>query len=196
MSAGLQSGFVTLPRLSRLDRQFQDGDVSTTLTRSDSLTSFKVDLGPSLMTEVLSLIDNPSCYHMSNHSQAAGEEQEEEGEEEEHDGSLAETPVQSPEVTSPNPSVGSGSFCRSKNREDSCSSNWTEQEEERRSTWSPQRVELVMEAERFQRAADVLSRHYGGESFTRLSNSTPSPSFSCSRKTPCAFSEEEEEIKV
>ncbi|KAM7386442.1 hypothetical protein PAMA_009184 [Pampus argenteus] len=195
---GLQSGFVTLPRLSRLERQFQDGDVGTALTRSDSLTSFTLDLGPSLMTEVLSLIDNPSCLQISNHSQEAGEEQEEEeGEEEVDDRSLTETPVQSPEMTSPNPSVDSGSFCRNiNNAENSCNSDWTEQEEERSSmgtpdasTGSPQRVEFVMEAERFQRAADVLSRHYGG-------NNTPSPAFSCSRKTPYTFSEEEEEIKV
>ncbi|XP_042249955.1 cdc42 effector protein 1b [Thunnus maccoyii] len=201
---GLQSGFVTLPRHSRLDRQFQDGDVGTTLTRSDSFTSFTVDLGPSLMTEVLSLIDNPSCLQMSNHSQAAGEEQEEESEKEEDDNSLTSTPVQSPGVTSPNPSMGSGSLCMNiNNRRNSGSSDWTEQEEERSSLrtpdasiGSPQRVELVMEAERFQRAADVLSRHYGGGSFTRMRNNTPSPAFSCTRKTPYAFSEEEEEIKV
>ncbi|XP_054464201.1 cdc42 effector protein 1b [Anoplopoma fimbria] len=207
---GLQSGFVTLPRLSRLDRQFQDGDVrkgslpdssGITLTRSDSLTSFTVDLGPSLMTEVLSLIDNPSCLHMSYNCQAAGEKEEED---EEDDSSLTETPVQTPGATSPNPSMGSGSF--SKNEGRSCSRNWTEQEEERRSpripdecTGSPQRAEPAIEAERFQRAADVLSRHYGGGSFTkdtRVSNDTTSPAFSQSRKTPHAFSEEEEEIKV
>ncbi|XP_033500957.2 cdc42 effector protein 1b [Epinephelus lanceolatus] len=210
-SYGLQSGFVTLPRFSRLDRQFQDGDVrkgsltdsgGITLSRSDSLTSFTVDLGPSLMTEVLSLIDNPSCLQMSNHSQAVDEE-----EEEEDDSSLAETPVQSPLMTSPNPSMGSGSFSSNmNNRGHSCSSNWTEQEEERRSqrtpdacTGSPQRAEPAMEAERFQRAADVLSRHYGGGSFTRGSRTsinTTSPAFSQSPKTPYAFSEEEEEIKV
>ncbi|XP_037648620.1 cdc42 effector protein 1b [Sebastes umbrosus] len=213
---GLQSGFVTLPRLSRLDRQFQDGDVRKgslpdsggfMLTRSDSLTSFTVDLGPSLMTEVLNLIDNPSCLQMSNHSQAAGEEGEGEEEEEEDDSSLTETPVQSPGATSPNPSMGSGSFSRNmNNRGRSGSSNWAEQEEERRSlrtpdecTGSPLRAEPAIEAERFQRAADVLSRHYGGGSFTqgrRMSNDTTSPAFSQSRKTPCAFSEEEEEIKV
>ncbi|XP_070780125.1 cdc42 effector protein 1b [Enoplosus armatus] len=212
---GLQSGFLTLPRLSRLDRQFEDGELrrgslpdsgGITLTRSDSLTSFTVDLGPSLMTEVLSLIDN----QMSNRSQAAGEEEEgEEGEEEEEedDISLTETPVQSPRVTSPNPSMGSGSFSRTmNNRGRSCSSNWTEQEEERRSlrtpdvsTGSPERAEPAMEAERFQRAADVLSRHYGGGSFTkgtRMSDNTTSPAFSHSSKTSYAFSEEEEEIKV
>lgn len=211
---GLQSGFVTLPRLSRLDRQFQDGDVrkgslpdssGITLTRSDSLTSFTVDLGPSLMTEVLSLFDNPSCLQMSNRSQAADEEEEGEEIEEGDDSSLTETPVQSPGVTSPNPSMGGGSFRRNMNsRGRSCSSNWTEQEEERRSlrtpdgsTGSPQRAEPTMEAERFQRAADVLSRHYGGGSFTkgtRMSNDTTSPPHS--RKTSYVFSEEEEEIKV
>uniref|UniRef100_A0A4W6DK81 CDC42 effector protein (Rho GTPase binding) 1b n=1 Tax=Lates calcarifer TaxID=8187 RepID=A0A4W6DK81_LATCA len=147
-----------------------DGGIA--LTRSDSLTS---------------LIDNPSCLQMSNHSQAAGDEDEGGDEEDEDDSSLTETPVQSPGVTSPNPSM-------------------SEQEEDRRSlrtpdasTMSPQKAEPVMEAERFQRAADVLSRHYGGGSVTkgtRMSNNTVSPSFSCSRKTPYAFSEEEEEIKV
>ncbi|XP_070703792.1 cdc42 effector protein 1b [Pempheris klunzingeri] len=216
---GLQSGFLTLPRLSRLDRQFQDGDHrkgslpdggGITLTRSDSLTSFTVDLGPSLMTEVLSLIDNPSCLQMSNCSKAVGEgtgEEEEEEEEEEDDSSLTETPVQSPGVTSPNPSMCSGKFSRNMNyRGRSGSSNWTEQEEERRSpttptvcTRSPERAEPGMEAERFQRAADVLSRHYGGGSFTketRMSSNTTSPAFSHSHKTQFAFSDEEEEIKV
>ncbi|KAG7216247.1 hypothetical protein INR49_029098 [Caranx melampygus] len=206
---GLQSGFVTLPRLSRLDRQFQ-GSVpdsgGVTLTRSDSLTSFTLDLGPSLMTEVLSLIDNPSCLQTSSHSQATGEE-DRGGEEDEDDVSLTETPVQSPGVTSPNPSFCSGSMRGSiNNRGRSCSSNWTEQEEDRRcvgtpdaSPVSPQRVEPVMEAERFQMAADVLSRHYGGGSIKkgmRVGSNTPSPAFSCRRKTSNAFSEEEEEIKV
>ncbi|XP_023144497.1 cdc42 effector protein 1b [Amphiprion ocellaris] len=211
---GLQSGFVTLPRLSRLDRQFQDADVrkgslpeggGITLTRSDSLTSFTVDLGPSLMTEVLSLIDNPSCLQTPNRSQAAGEEEEEEEEgrekeEEDDDGSLTETPVQTPAVTSPSASVCRGSFSRSS------SNRRTDQEEERRpvrtpdvSAGSPLRAEPGMETERFQRAADVLSRHYGGGSFTnraRMSSSGGSPAFSPSHKTRCALNEEEEEIKV
>ncbi|XP_062263788.1 cdc42 effector protein 1b [Platichthys flesus] len=205
---GLQSGFVTLPRLSRLDRQFQDGDVQrgsltdgsgSTMTRSDSLASFTVDLGPSLMSEVLGLIDDPHYFQMSNHSPAA----EEEDEEEEDEDSLTETPVQSPEATSPNPSMSSGSFSRTR-RPGSC--NRDEQEEDRgslrtpdASTGSPQRVESVMEAEKFLRAADVLSRHYGGGSFskgTKMSSTTPPPALSSSRKTPYGITEEEEEIKV
>uniref|UniRef100_A0A667XWJ4 CDC42 effector protein (Rho GTPase binding) 1b n=1 Tax=Myripristis murdjan TaxID=586833 RepID=A0A667XWJ4_9TELE len=213
LCAGLQSGFVTLPRHSRLDRQLQDGDIrrgslpdssGITLTRSDSLTSFTVDLGPSLMTEVLSLIDNPSCLQVSNHSQA--EREGEDGEEEEMS-SVIEMPMDSPGLSSPNPSMSSMSLRGNmNNRGRSCSPDWSEQEEDRRSVrtpdtsiGSPQRVEPVMEAERFQRAADVLSRHYGGGSFTQgrsQRNIITSPDFSHSHKTPYAFSEEEEEIKV
>lgn len=212
---GLQSGFVTLPRHSRLDRQFQDGDIRRgslpdnggfTLTRSDSLTSFTLDLGPSLMTEVLGLIDSSSCLQMSDHSRAESEGGEEEDEEEEERSSVIEMPVGSPGLSSPNPSMGSVSFKGNmNNRGRSCSPDWSEQEEDRRSLrtpdasiGSPQRVEPVMEAERFRRAADVLSRHYGGGSFTQgrsQSNDITSPAFYHS-KTPYAFSEEEEEIKV
>ncbi|XP_030590767.1 cdc42 effector protein 1b [Archocentrus centrarchus] len=210
---GLQSGFVTLPRLSRLDRQFQGGDVQKgsvldsdglTRARSDSLTSFTVDLGPSLMAEVLSLIDDPNRLHISKHSREAGEEeQEEEGD---NNSSLTETPVQTPPVTSPDLSVCSGSFRQDMNKRGwSCTSDLTEQEENQSvrtpdaSARSPHRSEPVMEAERFQKAADVLSRHYGGGSFTkgvRRSSSSANQSISQSHETICSLSEEEEEIKV
>ncbi|XP_028268003.1 cdc42 effector protein 1b [Parambassis ranga] len=203
LPASLQSGFVTLPHLSRLERQFQDGDIhkdlapGITLTRSDSLTSFTVDLGPSLMTEMLSFIENPDCLQISGHSQAAGEE--EDGEEDE-DSSLTDTPVQTPAVTSPSPSTGWITNSRGR----TCSSNWTEEEKRSvrtpdGSTGSPQRAEPGMEAERFQRAADVLSRHYGGGSFTkgrRTSSSSSSPAVSQNHKPSHALTEDEEEIKV
>ncbi|XP_076021192.1 cdc42 effector protein 1-like [Genypterus blacodes] len=204
---GLHSGFLTLPRLSRLDRQFQDGDSrrgslpesgDIDRTRSDSLTSFTVDLGPSLMTEVLSLIDSSSCLQLANHCQIDCEEREDE----EESCSVTETPLQTPGT-----SMSSGSFRANMNSGGrSCSSNRTEEEEVRRSfrslhsfTGSPQREEPVMEAERFQRAAEVLTRHYGGGSFTngsRPRNSTTSPVFSPTHNATCTFSEEEEEIKV
>ncbi|KAM8844502.1 cdc42 effector protein 1b isoform 1-T6 [Spinachia spinachia] len=205
---GLQSGFVTLPRLSRLDRQIQDGDLQKgslpqsgglKLTRSDSLSSFTVDLGPSLMTEVLSLIDNQSCFKKFNPGHTACEEEEED----DRDSSLTETPVQTPGATSPNPSMGSGSFIRGERR--SRSGNWTEREERGsprtpdECAASPQRAEPAIEAERFQRAADVLSRHYGGGSFTkgtRMSDDAACPASPQSRKTSSGFTEEEEEIKV
>lgn len=175
-----------------------------TRARSDSLTSFTVDLGPSLMAEVLSLIDDSNRLQISKHSREAGEEeQEEEGDD---DSSLTETPVQTPPVTSPNLSVCSDSFRQDMNKRGwSCTSDLTEQEENQSvrtpdaSARSPHRSEPVMEAERFQKAADVLFRHYGGGSFTkgvRRSSSSANQSISQSHETSCALSEEEEEIKV
>lgn len=55
------------------------------MTRSDSLSSFTVDLGPSLMTEVLSLIDNQSCFQKFNSRHTACEEEAAEEEEEDND---------------------------------------------------------------------------------------------------------------
>lgn len=164
-SYGFQSGFITLPRLSRLDRPFRDSlrrrgsspdDEVAPRTRSDSLASFNVDLGPSLMSEVLSLID----LHKS--GLGRGEEEGKE-EEEEEDGSMSETPVPTPEATTPDlstrrPVEGTG---------------------------SPRGVEPGMDGERFQRAAEVLTRHYGG-----------SVERSGSRTAAFSLSEEEEEIKV
>ncbi|XP_061566972.1 cdc42 effector protein 1b [Cololabis saira] len=207
---GVQSGFVTLPRISRLERHFQDGDIckasppdNIPLTRSDSLASFTVDLGPSLMTEVLSLIDSSSSFQRSNHNQAAGEEEGGVEEDREEDSSLTDTPVQTPKMTSPTSSMFD--LPVSHNMNSSGSPNWTQQEEDRSprtpdaSTVSPQRAEPVMEAERFQRATDVLARHYGGGSFTkatRMGNDTVSAAFCKNQKTPYAFTEDEEEIKV
>uniref|UniRef100_A0A3P9PUS7 CDC42 effector protein (Rho GTPase binding) 1b n=1 Tax=Poecilia reticulata TaxID=8081 RepID=A0A3P9PUS7_POERE len=200
LSPGVQSGFLTLPRVSRLERQIQDGDVWRTspadngcgaLTRSDSLASFTVDLGPSLMTEVLALIDNPSPLQVSNHNQAAGEEEEEEDRGD--TSSLTETPVQTPTASSPNPSQCSASFRSKVNGR--VMSTWGESKEDRGSvrrndvtSCSSHKEESAIEAERFQRAADVLARHYGGGSFTSGTRT--------SQKTPHGLSEEEEEIKV
>ncbi|XP_067089405.1 cdc42 effector protein 1b [Osmerus mordax] len=220
---GLQSGFVTLPRLSRLDRQLDDGDNhrgSLTengdflMTRSDSFTSFTsftVDLGPSLMSEVLGLIDSPSGLQMTSNSWL--QEDKEEEEEEEERSSVFELAVESPTLSSPNPSMGSTPVRAHPNhRGHSCSSEWTEHEEDDgslktpdASMGSPVRAEPTMEAERFQRAADVLARHYGGGSFSRGrspseegcgSDSTSSASSLHGHKAPYAFPDEEEEIKV
>lgn len=151
------------------------------------------------MTEVFSLID--SSLLKSNPSQAAGEEEKEE---EDDDNSLTETPVQTPTASSPNSSLLSESF--SYDMDGRGSSDRTEQDKDRRalrisevSSGSPHRDEAVMEAARFQRAADVLARHYGGGSFTRgarTGSDKTSPGFYKSHKTSYAASEEEEEIKV
>lgn len=222
-SYGLHSGYVTLPRLSRLDRQLDEGEyrrgsfpenADILLPRSDSFTSFTsftVDLGPSLMSEVLGLIDSPGCLQMTNNSWP--EEEKEEEEEEEEQSSVFELAVESPMLSSPNPSMGSTPVKTYVNhRGRSCSSEWTEQEEDSRSLktpdasmGSPVQVEPIMEAERFQRAADVLARHYGGGSFSRGrspseegfgSDSASSVSSLHGHKAPYAFPDEEEEIKV
>ncbi|KAF6720098.1 Cdc42 effector protein 1 [Oryzias melastigma] len=194
---GVHSGFVTLPRLPRFEGQFQDGECSSggALTRSDSMASFTVDLGPSLMSEMLSLIDNASSLQLSNHRQATDED-EDGGEDE--DSSLTETPVETPKVTSPNLSLCSESLSLNGR-----SSNWTERDRSSRrtsdvSSASPLGPEPVMEAERFQRAADVLARHYGGGSFTKAkrNSNAASPTVYKNHKSPHALSEEEEEIKV
>lgn len=149
----------------------------------------------------MNLMDNPGYLQTRCHSQSGDEEEKEE----EDDDSLTETPVPSPAVTSPSSSVGSGSFVRVRNNR-RCQSGSTSPENDkvRRSEQradmcggSPQRVEPAMEPERFQRAADVLSRHYGGGSIgerPRRSSTFSTASQHC--KSQYSFSGEEEEIKV
>ncbi|XP_066530190.1 cdc42 effector protein 1b [Hoplias malabaricus] len=191
-SYGVQSGFVTLPRQSRLDRnsnetsppqpqQRRDSDLDPfpALERSDSLTSFTVDLGPSLLTELLDLI------HSSSDLQEVQQDLEDVGEEEEEEepSSLYEMAVESPSVSS---------------RGHSSSPDWTQQDKVMSkngdinkgvkpdaSLCSPVRVEPTIQAEKFQHAANILARHYGGGEVVKGR-----------RRAPNAFPEEEEEIKV
>uniref|UniRef100_A0A3B4ELA5 CRIB domain-containing protein n=1 Tax=Pygocentrus nattereri TaxID=42514 RepID=A0A3B4ELA5_PYGNA len=164
------------PPLLPQQRRGSDPDTFPTLQRSDSLTSFTVDLGPSLMSELLGLIDSSSDF------QGAQQDLEDE-EEEEEPSSLFEMAVESPCVSS---------------RGRSSSPDWTQQDTETgengdvitqvtpdASMWSPVRVEPTMEAERFQQAANMLARHYGGSGVIKGR-----------QKAPYAFPEEEEEIKV
>ncbi|KAL0992960.1 hypothetical protein UPYG_G00101520 [Umbra pygmaea] len=214
-SYGVHSGFVTLPRNTRHDRQLQDetGEFAQdfrrnslsdndgfSLARSDSFTSFTVDLGPSLMSEVLGMIDSPSCLISPNDNWELEEQDEEE------EGFVFELAVQSPVLSSSNHSMSS-TPCKVNvnNRGRSCSPDWPEgqEREELRSVktpdasmGSPKPEEPAIEAERFQRAADVLARHYGGGSFSRShyrysASSTQSPA-----EAHYTVPEEEEEIKV
>ncbi|XP_061892271.1 cdc42 effector protein 1-like isoform X1 [Entelurus aequoreus] len=260
---GLQSGFVTLPRFSRPDKAFPDGDVlrrsvrehrGKAPTRSDSLTSFSLDLGPSLMTEVLGLLDQRAAGEEEDGSSttdtfvspgasstnsprrnAEGQEdprstswtqeedrsqedprrtswtqEEDRSQEDPHSTSWTQEEDRSqedprrtswmeedrsqedPRRTSwmeedrseEDPRSTSWTQEEDRSQEDPRSTSWT-QEEDRSPHTSPARAEPAMESERFQKAADVLSRHYGGGAVKR--------SFS---KTSYTFSEEEEEIKV
>ncbi|XP_030649861.1 cdc42 effector protein 1b [Chanos chanos] len=217
-SYGVKSGFLTLPRLSRQDRQLTDtsGTFSMdfhcdsftdngefALTRSESLTSFTVDLGPSLMSEVLGLIDSSISLQTTNHSLEEDDEEE--------PSSVFEMALESPSMLSVT-MAGSvmGENVTSRGR---CSSEeWAEKQTgehesgesaERKppdaSLAFPLRAEPVMEAEKFQQAADVLARHYGGGALLkgqRWRQEKSRTSMSGQRRAPYAFPEEEEEIKV
>lgn len=165
--AGLHSGFVTLPRLSRLDQSFvetyellsadnrrsslpENSEVS--LTRSDSLSSFTVDLGPSLMSEVLELIDSSCCLIKSH--------QDDETEEEEQQSSVFET----------------DRTCQTTDA----------------SVRNPIGADVAIEPRRFQQAASMLARHFGG----RPEEERQRPSSFRHTRTPYSFTETEEEIKV
>lgn len=55
--AGLESGFCTIPRVPRLEKaQESTFPGEEELERSDSLLSFRLDLGPSLMSELLQVM--------------------------------------------------------------------------------------------------------------------------------------------
>ncbi|KAL1246516.1 hypothetical protein QQF64_034650 [Cirrhinus molitorella] len=167
-SYGLHSGFVTLPRLSRLDQSFAETSESlsadsrrsslpenseVSMTRSDSLSSFTVDLGPSLMSEVLELIDSSCCLIKSH--------QDQEIEDEEQQSSVFET-------------------------DRTCQ---TTDASVRRSIGA----DVAIEPRRFQQAASMLARHFGGG---RSEEERQRPSSFRHTRTPYSFTETEEEIKV
>lgn len=57
---GLESGFCTIPRVPRLEKaQESPFPGEAELKRSDSLLSFRLDLGPSLMSELLQVMSFP-----------------------------------------------------------------------------------------------------------------------------------------
>ncbi|XP_051988941.1 cdc42 effector protein 1b [Xyrauchen texanus] len=206
-SYSLHSGFVTLPRFSRLDQNFEEtsgtlcadyrllenGD----LTRSDSLTSFTVDLGPSLMSEVLQLIDSSSSLFSISKNMEREEEEEE---------SSSMFEMESPSISS----VDSVRMCVS-NRGLSDTLHETQQEHDDdevckqtmtdTSLRCPIRAEVSMEPRRFQQAANVLVRHFGGGSSLLKEQHLPEednnrPSSFSHRRAPHTFPETEEEIKV
>lgn len=73
---GLESGFCTIPRFPRSEKtQESSCPAESALKRSDSLLSFRLDLGPSLMSELLHVI---SFSGDSSHSSNRGEEERKE----------------------------------------------------------------------------------------------------------------------
>lgn len=230
-SPGLESGFVTLPRLSRSERQQPSISLPTscspnihrgsltdptdailptrvssdakpaTTAYSDSLPSltsldtFTFDLGPSLMSEVFSLIDG----HAEDHGLAW------EGEEV---GSACGLTNEGSEMDS-----ATISYVDSLLRED-CggrrSPHGAEWEEEEGSATevpvkvsdlamgSPERVKLgmVMESERFRSATDVLARHYGGSYLKGQSRMEAVELDMMKKGVSYGYMDDEDEIKV
>ncbi|KAG5832474.1 hypothetical protein ANANG_G00291540 [Anguilla anguilla] len=194
-SYGLQSGFVTLPRVSRLDRQVQDcsgspefrrnslpdDDDDYAMMRSDSMTSFTVDLGPSLMSEVFSVIDSPNHIHTANHGWGRRRKRQ---------------------SRNSRGSSGDGECGAEEEGESNEPLKMATPEEVMR---SPSREELGMEPERFKRAADVLARHYSsgelrqdqtGDEDRPHAGAASNSSVRLQKRAPYAYPDEEDEIKV
>ncbi|XP_072311879.1 cdc42 effector protein 1 [Eucyclogobius newberryi] len=231
-SYGVDSGFVTLPRLSRSERQqpsislpasrspdlhrgsLTDPGEALLSTRSStflssepkytaysdslpSLTSldFTFDLGPSLMSEVLGLIDGGG--HVEDHVGHAWEE-----------GSACGLTNEGSEMDS-----ATISYVDSLLRED-CggkSPHWEDEEavEVSERAFSVKMPDVVMgsaervkggvgmESERFQSATDVLARHYGGSGSMKGHNKMDAHSDMFSKKkTSYTYIDDEDEIKV
>ncbi|KAM4715493.1 cdc42 effector protein 1 isoform 2-T2 [Anableps anableps] len=214
-SYGLESGFVTLPRLSRWDRQQpsvssdvhrgsltdpSDAILSTcsasivtsepkrtartaysdSLPSLTSLDTFTFDLGPSLLSEVFSLIDGrPGESACGPASDGSGT------------GSAAVSCADSPV------------------RED-CGGGKSPQEREEESVMrgfsgkvpdvllgSPERGGMRMESGRFQSATDVLARHYGVGLLTGQNKmEAGEPLRQSKNKITYSFLDDEDEIKV
>ncbi|KAL7868982.1 hypothetical protein AOLI_G00129700 [Acnodon oligacanthus] len=215
-SYGIESGFVTLPRILHTDHSLQGSapsgcstqihcssltdmailnlSCSDTLSPSDSITSFTVDLGPSLMSEVFTMINGPNAHQETNKVSEVEHEPDApfglvNGKagmglhprtslvdsllREDSEGLSCLYGVESGckdvmnSETPKRPIVGPGVWVRSYTAE-----------------------EHGMEAERFQTAVNVLACHYG--SGTEKNTKT---SF-CQKGRPYTYPDEEEEIKV
>lgn len=216
----MESGFATLPRLSRNNgsgtfraefrRSSVPDDSILPLLHCDSMTSFTVDLGPSLMSEVFSLIDSPGGGPDTSYSRGKEEKQEEEVEKEPclpmgHVTYSASTPVAGSLLREDLNMRGFGSRGR----------EWEELEgaPSRRAIpdvvmGSTVRAEPGMEPVRFQMATNVLARHYGGGGLSKgkqetvgwdkrqFSSDTADSTGRAKRRGPCTYADEEDEIKV
>lgn len=73
--SGLESGFCTIPRVPRSEKT-QDSSYTNelALARSDSLLSFRLDLGPSLMSELLHVMSFPGDLSSKDNREEENEE--------------------------------------------------------------------------------------------------------------------------
>ncbi|XP_048357203.1 cdc42 effector protein 1 [Sphaerodactylus townsendi] len=72
---GLESGFCTIPRVPRSEKTPDSSYTNeSALARSDSFLSFRLDLGPSLMSELLHVISFPGDLSGEDRGEEEGEE--------------------------------------------------------------------------------------------------------------------------
>ncbi|KAM6437173.1 cdc42 effector protein 1 [Liasis olivaceus] len=72
---GLESGFCTIPRVPRSEKAPESSQLAeSALQRSDSLLSFRLDLGPSLMSELLHVISFSGGCSPDSRANKEGEE--------------------------------------------------------------------------------------------------------------------------
>lgn len=159
------------------------------LSPSDSMTSFTVDLGPSLMSEVFAMIDRPSDYVDVNHISKVEHKPE--------PWANGETNMTLDTRTSLVDSLlredsegrshlygadwGCGDVMNGKSQKTVMVGDLV---------CSYTAKEHGMEAKRFQEAADVLARHYGSGTNKKTDISITQ------RRQPYIYPDEEEEIKV
>ncbi|XP_057682540.1 cdc42 effector protein 1 [Corythoichthys intestinalis] len=205
-SYGLESGFVTLPRLSRSERQqsysanvhrgsltgpadavptarsaavVTSSPESTAFSSSfaslTSLDTFNLDLGPSLMSEVFGLLDGDGHAWEGDETGPANEGSEMDSATISYVDSLLREDVKSPQGAEWDDDQGSVNKVEMSGK--------------------PQGGKLAvrMESERFQSAADVLARHYGGHNKMEAGNSRNVKKISYSYM---ADDDDDDEIKV
>lgn len=189
---GLESGFCTIPRVPRLEKaQESTCPGEDELDRSDSLLSFRLDLGPSLMTELLQVMS----FSETNGNEVGedgphllGEEETKDkvppavnASHEEHKAAPSfwdHSRQSSLSGTSSLPGLSVHANGEARAMEGAgAKSDWAAGPGAvpRGSPWQGHWNECTIEAGEFDRAAQVLARHYGGTSTPRSSEKGEDP---------------------
>ncbi|EOB03948.1 hypothetical protein Anapl_01373 [Anas platyrhynchos] len=188
---GLESGFCTIPRVPRLEKAQENtfpGDAE--LARSDSLLSFRLDLGPSLMSELLQVMS----FSETNGSEAAEDNRDLPGSHTVPQGEGTEDGVPpGPDASHGEVKATSSFWDRSGQASSllglSVRANGEAHAIERAredpgwasgpgaapggTLWQGHWNDCSIEAGEFERAAQVLARHYGGTSTPRSPEKAP-----------------------
>ncbi|XP_071586408.1 cdc42 effector protein 1 [Heliangelus exortis] len=184
---GLESGFCTIPRVPRLEKSQESAfPREAELKRSDSvlsdsLLSFRLDLGPSLMSELLQVMN----FSETNGSEVGEDDPDLPCDERNKDGvpsalgaSYGEDKAMSSFWTEQSSPSGASSLpglsVRANGEAHAIEGAgedlaWTSGlgATPRKTPWQGHRNDCTIEAGEFDRAAQVLARHYGGTSTPR-----------------------------